>query len=154
MPTKTKIGSINAGVAGEYFVAAELSKRGYIASITLRNTKGIDVLATNADATKSVNIQVKTSQGKSRQWLLNKKAETYHAPDLFYVLVNLRDEMDRPEFFIVPSKDVAKFTIKNHAKWLATPGRNGQKHKDNPMRVFIDEKDEYLEEWALLGLDR
>jgi hypothetical protein len=31
-----------SGVAGEYFVAAELSRRGYIASITLRNTRGVD----------------------------------------------------------------------------------------------------------------
>jgi hypothetical protein len=150
----SKISNINAGVAGEYFVAAELSKRGYIASITLRNTKGIDILATNADATKSVNIQVKTSQGKSRRWLLNAKAETYHAPDLFYVFVNLRDEMDRPEFFIVPSKRVAKFVRESHAEWLATPGRKGQKRNATPMRVFIDDKDKYLEAWDELGLGK
>jgi hypothetical protein len=28
------------GVAGEYFVAAELSRRGFIASITMRNSQG------------------------------------------------------------------------------------------------------------------
>lgn len=32
------------GVAGEYFVAAELSRRGFIASITMRNSPGIDIL--------------------------------------------------------------------------------------------------------------
>ncbi len=150
----TKISGINAGVADEYFVAAELSKRGYIASITLRNTKGIDILATNADATKSVNIQVKSSQGKSRRWLLNKRAETYHARDLFYVFVNLRGEMDRPEFFIVPSKVVAKFVKEGYAEWRATPGRNWQKRNDTCMRVFVDKDDEYLERWELLGLGR
>jgi len=45
-----------AGVAGEYFVAAELSRRGYIASISLRNTRGIDILATNQAATRSITI--------------------------------------------------------------------------------------------------
>ena len=35
------------GVAGEYFVAAELSRRGFIASITMRNSPGIDILATD-----------------------------------------------------------------------------------------------------------
>ena len=35
--------SILTGVSGEYFAAAELSRRGYVASITLRNTKGIDI---------------------------------------------------------------------------------------------------------------
>src|SRR5437660_12290839 len=39
-----KLSTIQAGVTGEYFVAAELSRRGYIASLTLRNTRGIDVL--------------------------------------------------------------------------------------------------------------
>ena len=34
-----KISSILAGVSGEYFVAAELSLRGYLCSVTLKNTK-------------------------------------------------------------------------------------------------------------------
>ena len=38
------------GTAGEYFVAAELSRRGYVASITLRNARGIDILASDGDA--------------------------------------------------------------------------------------------------------
>jgi hypothetical protein len=57
-----KIPSVLVGVAGEYFVAAELSRRGYIASISLRNTCGLDILATNQDASRSITIQVKTSQ--------------------------------------------------------------------------------------------
>ena len=32
---------ILVGVSGEYFVAAELSRRGFVASITLRNTRGL-----------------------------------------------------------------------------------------------------------------
>ena len=55
-----KISSILTGVAGEYFVAAELSLRGYVASITLRNTKGIDIVVSNEEGNKTVNIQVKT----------------------------------------------------------------------------------------------
>jgi len=35
------------GVAGEFNVAAELSRRGYIATLTQRNTRGIDILASN-----------------------------------------------------------------------------------------------------------
>jgi hypothetical protein len=58
----SKIPSILAGVAGEYFVAAELSRRGWIASISLRNTRGIDILVTNQEASRSNTIQCKTSQ--------------------------------------------------------------------------------------------
>jgi hypothetical protein len=74
---------ILTGVAGEYFVAAELSRRGYVATLTLRNTRGIDILAANADATKSVGIQVKTHHGKKSQWLLARKAESDSAENLF-----------------------------------------------------------------------
>jgi hypothetical protein len=31
------------GVAGEYYVAAKLSRRGYLAAITLRNSEGVDI---------------------------------------------------------------------------------------------------------------
>ena len=148
-----KISGINAGVAGEYFVAAELSKRGYIASITLRNTKGIDVLASNAAATKTVGIQVKTRQGRGLSWVLSEKAENYHSPGLFYIFVNLKGLEERPEFFIVPSKTVAAFAKKNHKKWLLTLGQKGQKHNDTTMRQFHDEAEEYLERWDLLELD-
>lgn len=64
---KSKLESTLVGVAGEYLVAGELSPRGYIASITLRNSRGIDIIASNPEATKSVSIQVKTnSKGESK----------------------------------------------------------------------------------------
>ena len=46
------IESTLVGVAGEYLVAGELTLRGYIASITLRNSRGVDILASNADASR------------------------------------------------------------------------------------------------------
>jgi hypothetical protein len=141
-----------AGVSGEYFVAAELSKRGYIASITLRNTKGIDILCSNSDSTKTIGIQVKTNSGSNRNWILNQKAENYFADNLYYVFVNLNNNIKHPEFFIVPSKVVAKFCKKLHKKWLDTPGMKGQKHKDNPIRSFTDNEEFYLSRWDLLNL--
>jgi hypothetical protein len=141
-----------AGVAGEYYVAAELSKRGYIASITLRNSKGVDVLCSNANATKSVGIQVKTCSGKATEWILNQKAEDYFANNLFYVFVSLNHNQAPPNFHIVPSKVVAVFAKECHARWLATPGRNGLKHKDGTMRKFIDREKKYQNRWDLLGI--
>ncbi len=147
------LSSLLAGVSGEYFVAAELSKRGYIASITLRNTRGVDVLCSNADATKTVGIQVKTNRSTERSWILNQKVEDYFAPNLFYVFVNLNNNEKPPDFFIVPSHVVAQHAKQSHEKWLKTPGKKGQKHKDNPMRKFRDPEEEYLNKWKLLGLD-
>jgi Holliday junction resolvase-like predicted endonuclease len=60
------------GVAGEYFVAAELSRRGWIATMTIKNTPNIDVIATTIDGKRSINIQVKTrSIGNRQGWILS-----------------------------------------------------------------------------------
>src|SRR5262245_10585217 len=116
--------SILVGVAGEYFVAAELSRRGYIASITLRNSKGIDILASNQSATRQVGIQVKANRHSTPKWLLNEKAEGYFADNLFYVFVNLRGQDERPDYYVVPSAFVAEHARTGHKAWLETPGRH------------------------------
>jgi hypothetical protein len=147
-----KIPPVLTGVAGEYFVAAELSRRGYIASISLRNTRGIDVLATNQDGSRSVTIQCKTNQTVARKWLLNQKSEDFVSATHFYVFVALGKPTDRPRFHVVPSQVVADRTKRGHRLWLKTPGRNGEQHQDTKMREFVDPEDEFLEKWDLLGL--
>jgi len=144
---------ILSGVAGEYLVAGELSRRGYIASITLRNSKGVDILASNENASKTVGIQVKTNQRTEKGWLLNKKAEHYVSSNLFYILVNLNNGT-KPDFFIVPSKVIATQIKIGHKKWLKILNRKGKKHKDTPMRKFRDSGNKYLNRWDLLGLDK
>ena len=151
MPQRSRLSTGLSGVAGEYFVAAELSRRGYVASLTLRNTRGIDILASNSDATLSVGIQVKTNQGHGKEWMLNQKIEQDVATNLVFVFVRLND-LGTPEYYVAPRADVARFATTNHRKWLSTPGRNGQKHRDTNMRKFADPGNKYLGRWELLGL--
>ena len=145
------LSTIQTGVAGEYFVAAELSRRGHVASLTLRNTRGIDILASNTDATKSVGIQVKTSQGTRPDWMLNATAEKDVAENLFYVFVCLPAEGE-PSFYIVPRATVARQVRQSHDEWKATPGRKGQPHGDSNIRKFTDPSGAYKNRWDLLGL--
>lgn len=147
-----KLSTVQTGIAGEYFVAAELSRRGFVASITLRNTRGIDILASNTDATKSVGIQVKTCQGSSPDWMMNRKAEMELAQNLFYVFVCL-PVTGEPTFYVVPRSVVATYVRESHQKWLATPGRNGQPHRDTDMRRFKDPDGKFKDRWDLLGLN-
>ena len=109
-----------AGVAGEYFVAAELSRRGYIASITMRNTRGIDILATNAEAKRAVTIQCKTSRNTQKGWIVTEKSEQFVSEGHFYVFVKLRTELERPAYYIVPSKVVAHYIYTTHREWLSS----------------------------------
>ena len=147
------LSGIQTGVAGEYFVAAELSRRGYVASLTLRNTRGIDVLASNADATKSVGIQVKACKGTKADWMLNEKAETDSGTNLFYVFVML-PERGEPSYYVVPGTDVAESVRKSHGLWLKTPRRDGKQHSvTNTIRRFADLDGKYKDKWNLLGLD-
>jgi hypothetical protein len=146
------ISSSLAGIAGEYFVAGELSRRGHIASITLRNARGIDIIATNERASRSVTIQCKTNRSGLKDWILNEKCETFVSKDHFYVFVALGGVKDRPAYHIVPSRVVARYTSSSHRQWLLKLGRGGRKHIDSSMRKFSDFEDEYLETWDLLGL--
>lgn len=147
-----KLSSILTGASGEYFVAAELSRRGYIASITLRNTRGIDILCSNSDATKHVSIQVKTSNQSGNEWMLDKKSEEFFSAKHFYVFVSLNSE--NPKFFVVPSKVVARYTKTNHAEWIKGKKKDGKSRKDTQMRKFRDMGEKYLNRWDILGLDK
>jgi hypothetical protein len=138
-----------------------LSRRGYVATLTLRNIGGIDILASNADATKTVGIQVKTKSGTKAKWLLGEKAEQDSAENLCYVFVILPPFENKvvdgpvtlPEYYIVPHIHVAEYIRKHHQAWLAEPWRDGKPHGDTNMRVFRDEENQYRDRWQLLGLD-
>ena len=149
--TTPKLPPLQAGIAGEYFVAAELSRRGFVASLTLPNTRGIDILASNRDATKSVGIQVKTCQGDKPDWMLTKKAEEDVAENLFYVFVCLPAH-SAPSYYIVPRKIVGERVRREHAIWKDTLGKKGQAHGDSDVRRFRDPEGTYKDRWDALGL--
>ena len=146
------IESTLVGVAGEYLVAGELTLRGYIASITLRNSRGVDILASNADASRSISVQVKSNKGGRPTWLLTKKSETFFADNHFYIFVALKPYGVRPDYHIVPSAVVASRISEGHAAWLKGTKKNGDPRKDSSMRQFTDEEGAYKERWDLLGL--
>jgi|SRR5581483_7791160 len=151
---ETTRNKVLTGVTGEYYVAAELSRRGYLASITLRNTKGVDILCSNSDASKLVGIQVKARTGDRRSWILTEKGENYYADNLFYVFVNVSENISsHPEFSIVPSKIVADYIREHHAEWLLSSKKNGDPRKNTSMRKFRDLEETYLNRWDLLDLN-
>lgn len=101
----SRASSTLSGAAAVHFVTGELSRLGYIALETVRNTKGIDVMASNIDLTKNVYIQVKANRNKYDFWIVGKPVQGLN---VFYVFVNLLTKQinKRPEYFIVPSQDV------------------------------------------------
>jgi uncharacterized membrane protein len=125
-----------SGIAGEYYVAAELSRRGYLAAITLRNSDGVDILASNSNGERTFSIQVKTTQNK-RKWILTKKVENDKTGNKFYVFVNIPNELNSlPEYYIVRAKDLAINIFEGHRNWMKEPGRNGRIRRDSNIRQF------------------
>lgn len=147
-----KLESQLVGVAGEYLVAGELTLRGYLASLTLRNSKGIDIIASNSDASKSISIQVKTNSDGGNSWILNNKSESYYSNSHFYVFVAIKELGSRPSFFIVPSTVVAETITKGHSQWLQGEKRDGTLRKDTNLRKFSDKENIHLENWSCLNL--
>ena len=93
------------GIAGEYFAAAELTRRNFIVSVTLGNTKSIDLFAEKDG--KPFMFQVKTIQrDKSITYNLNRDTIK---KDCYYIFVNIHaDTLVSPEYFILTSADVVK----------------------------------------------
>ncbi len=148
MVQRSRLSTGLSGVAGDTWSQQS-------SHITLRNTHGIDIMASNPDATHSVGIQVKTNQRASRSWVLTEKVERpIHdelAQNLFFVCVCLND-LGTPSFHIVSRSEVAQYCKEPHRRWLETPGRKGRPHKDNPIRRFEDPDGRYLDKWEALGL--
>lgn len=142
--------NISTGNAGEYFVAGELERHGFTAAIPMSNVKDFDILAINRTTYNQYAIQVKTTSYKTKSWTLGAKNEHIEGDNIIYFLVSL-NELEQPEYHIVPSRIVAKTIREDHEKWLATPGRHGQKHNDNSIRKFNDPDDKYLNNWDCLA---
>lgn len=85
MPNKASNNLV--GTAGEYYVCAELCRRGFLALLTPKNNPLFDVVTTNAGRTKAVSIQVKTRSIRNEQgWKLgapSKNLTTPGVPSLF-----------------------------------------------------------------------
>ncbi len=144
-----KVNNISIGNSGEYFVAAELERHGFSVAIPMSNVELFDILAINRTTHKQFAIQVKTHHSTNKKWTLGPKNEQIKDDNIIYFFVTL-NEMDAPEYHIVPSKIVAEVISREHQVWLQTPGKNGQPHKDNSIRKFSDRDDKYLDKWEFL----
>jgi hypothetical protein len=103
-----------SGMAGVFWVASVLARRNWIAFPTVRNQKGVDIIATKETPrrTKLVEVQVKSSQKHTaRFWLLgtNERNRIPRRDSLFFIFVRPRsDSPTEFEAWIVPSEQVRK----------------------------------------------
>ena len=92
----------NTGLSGEYFVAAELYRRGWSVGMTIGNAKSVDLFAEKDN--KRIVIQVKAIYKKKNVgWPITKDKIK---KDCFYIFVNINaDTMEQPEYFICTNEE-------------------------------------------------
>lgn len=105
-----------SGMTGVYYVAAELSKRGYAALVTTRNTKSFDIVAVNEKTGTTKSIEVKTCGPSTSDsfWLLGERDCQKRPSNFMYVFVKVfKDKL--PDFYVAPAEYVAANTKKEKA---------------------------------------
>lgn len=94
-------------LAGEFFVAAELLRRGLQCSITFGNAKAIDLFAHNRVTSRTLNVQVKALR-RTNYFLFDRaKAQ----PDVVYVFVLLNKPSEPVEYFVVSGNEFSRNDI-------------------------------------------
>lgn len=118
------------GVSGVHFVAARLSHLGYHAVPTTRNVQGPDLLVSTLNGSRSVAVQVKSTnwalrwrgRGKERkphhcEWDIGWASAKECHDGLLFALVDLKNWEEMPDVYIVPSRVIAKYFSRGPEGW-------------------------------------
>jgi len=100
--------STQVGLAGEFYVLAQLAQHDLVATFTLANTKGVDILVANIELNRLFKIEVKTTSRGPRyeslfandpcySWPMSAKHERLSDANLFYCFVVLRECTQLPK---------------------------------------------------------
>jgi len=98
----TRLEPNTSHLAGEYFVAAELSKRGWAVAMTIGNAKAIDLFV--EIERRTANIQVKTISRRSNAGWPMTKSKVWS--NVIYVFVCLNPLGQPPSFFVATPAEV------------------------------------------------
>ena len=124
------------GTTGEYFVCAELGKRGILALLTPKNNPLFDIVAVTPDASRIISIQVKTMSERNKLgWKLGMNiCERKNNPMLYTILVNLTG--NEIEYYIYEYDTLSERVESVYNEYLSTPKRDGGERKDIAFRWF------------------
>lgn len=126
----------NTGLSGEYFVAAELYRRGWSVGMTIGNAKAVDLFAEKGAL--FIKVQVKAIyKRKNVGWPI---MSGQIKDGCYYIFVNLNaDKMTCPDYYIATSEEV-----KVKAKQYATRGI---------VDLSTINNEGFLNNWEKLGCD-
>ncbi len=147
------------GNAGEYYVIAELLKRGIVAALAPRNAPAFDILATRGNRTVRIRVKTKSQECPIWQYSVKKDGSIFRNLSKhrdFTVLVDLAMATKDLKFYIVSTCRINKLLNKDFEEWVNTPGKNNRPHDpENKKRNLSQEKyarelSTYLNQWEKL----
>ncbi|MFZ1725835.1 MAG: hypothetical protein WBO29_05865 [Albidovulum sp.] len=157
--TKTYI----SGQIGEHLVAAELGRRGIVASVLSGNMPEVDILCYRDG--RSLPIQVKAIRRGEisvnlRRYLdievVDEHQQVYGINselnrDLIFVVVKIGERVGEDEFFIFRQGVVQDIIFCGHTSWLEKVGGRRPRNPDSMHSAYrTDQLTEYRENWALI----
>ncbi len=113
-------------MAGEFYAAGELFKRGFFANVSFGNAKSFDIIVFSNREDRFARIEVKSS---SDPYFTRRHQPVYEAdhkfhfniealhkeiksvktnPNKFYIFVALDGDIGKPDFFVVPADAIYK----------------------------------------------
>lgn len=142
--------------AGEYFVAAELNRRGAYAVTFAGNMPKVDIVASNVGGAREVSIQVKTR--RSGNWHTSTdQARRCRRPRVdeknFWVFVDLADNNVGPIYYVVPEWWIRNNIFYAQRAYLKRHGGKppinpqSKHHSIHPRRIAM-----WKDRWDLLKL--
>jgi hypothetical protein len=149
---------------GEYLVACELARQGFLVATFSGNVPDFDLIVTDPKGS-SCPIQVKTVKGGSWQFSIDKFADISFdgskqivgnkkplpIPQLVCVFVIASEKYGEDQFFVLEWSKVQDILIANHKRWLDSHGGIRPKKFDS-MHSAIVERDlqEYRDNWSII----
>lgn len=139
----------STGLAGEFLVAGELLRRGFMAAVTYGTAKKADVLV--AHETRAARLEVKSTPGS--KWVIGKNLP--EPSGAIWVLVYLPpDTSQSPSYFVLTSAELRAILKPEHdayhARYRAKHGRDyDKKGVVSLQRKLIDNR--HRSAWDKIG---
>ena len=149
---------------GEYLVACELARRGFLVATFSGNVPEFDLVVTSNKG-YSCPVQVKTIRGNSWQFTADKFVEISFdgkkqiigerkppsIPILIFVFVVAGNKYGEDKFYILDWAQVQEIIISNHQKWLDLHGGVRPKRYDSLHCAIIQsDLDKFRDNWSII----
>jgi hypothetical protein len=136
--------------AGEFFVLAELTRRGWTAAAAAQNNRIYDILAKRGDEFAAIRVKTKTSAYTFFEWNAKPGGDVFLQMTQqrdFCVLVDIPEDGNAgPIYYVTPTPVVDKWLREDFQKWISTPRPGVPERRTASKRriLYVDDETEKL----------